>query len=148
MASEEVGSGRERVEWVDDKTFEKGDLVVQVRKLPLKRPRFSLGMGSKNHQDPSRTNRFVPLFSHGQGTIQITSVSHDFWELLKDAEDYVQGQLQAAEDAWVANRQTFEQRDIDRGKPKQRAGLSGGANSGKTEKKRRRHRENGGRRDD
>jgi len=124
---------RPRVEWVVDKSFEKDGVTVQVNKLPLRRPRYSVSVGRTMEKG---TSKFMALRSEGKGQISILKVSGTAYELLCEAEDYVQSELQYAEDQWVETQQHFETKDMNRGKKRAPVGLSGGPNSGKTARKR------------
>lgn len=124
---------RPRVEWVVDKSFEKDGITVQVTKLALRRPRYSVSVGRTMEHGTSKN---MALRSEGKGQISILKVSVTVYELLCEAEDYVQSELQYAEDQWVETQQHFEDRDMNRGKKSAPVGLSGGPNSGKTARKR------------
>lgn len=124
---------RPRVEWVLDKSFEKDGITVQVTKLPLHRPRYSVSVGRTMEHGTSKN---MALRSEGKGQIAILRVSITVYELLGEAEDYVQSELQYAEDQWVETRQFHESKDMNRGKKRSPVGLSGGPGSGKTARKR------------
>jgi hypothetical protein len=125
---------RPKVDWVEDRKFEREEIFVQVNRLPLRRPRFSLSVGRTMDED--RISRYFPLRSSGQGKIEIERISHILSTLLAEAEDYVQSELQYNEDTFQENRQFHEARGMAKDKKRAPVGLSGGPGSGKTARKR------------
>ncbi len=124
---------RPKVDWVEDKRFEREGLCVVVQKLPLRRVWYSVFVGRPMEKGISK---YLPIRGEGKGQVVIERVSSIISELLAEAEDYIQGELQYQEDCWVENQQHYEHKDMNRGKKKAPVGLSGGQNSGKTARKR------------
>lgn len=124
---------RDKVPWVDDRCFERDGLVVQVRKLPLSWPRFSLLIGRRTEKGISR---FLPLWSERGAQVRIKPTAAVLGALVGEAEDYIRGELQYAEDSYLQRQQARELRELDRDRPRARRGLSGGPGSGKTARKR------------
>jgi len=127
------GHQRPKVDWTDDKKFEKDGLCVVVRKLPLRWPRYALIVGVRSEIG---VGRFIPVRAFGKGKIELERVTPTLVELLTEAEDYAQSELQLIEDERIEERQRYETRDMNRGKPRAVVGLSGGPHSGKTAKRR------------
>ena len=123
---------RQRLEWKEDKRFEKDGLCVIVQKLALRRPKYSLYLGKIMEKGISR---YFPIFSEGKGQIAVKRVGVPLYDLIAEAEDYIQSELQILEDNWVEDRQFHENRSANRGKRGPQIGLSGGPNSGKTARK-------------
>ena len=123
---------RPRVDWVDDKRFTKDGLSVQVRKLPLRWPRYSIAVGTLVNEN---TLRFIPLRAAGKGKIVLDRVGAALAALIAEAEDYVWSELQYLEDQRIEERLHDEARELNRDKPRAKVGLSGGPNSGKTARK-------------
>jgi len=129
---------RPKVEWIEDRVFERDGIVVVVNKLPLWRPRYSLSVGFRraDRDETDRPGRFFSIWSQGQGKIKISRMAGVLFELSTEAEDYVSGELQRLEDDRTDQVRAREQRGMDRGKTKPLQGLSGGPGSGKTARKR------------
>lgn len=124
---------RQKVEWVENKRFERDGICVVVNKLPLHRPKFSVAVGRLMEKGVSK---FLPIFSHGRGSVEIDRVSEIVIHLLREAEEYIQSELQYLEDCNISNNQFYENKEMNKDKPRARVGLSGGPNSGKTARKR------------
>jgi hypothetical protein len=113
------GNDRPRIQWEDDKTFENDTHVVQVSKLPLRNPKFSISISGKNRD--GKPVRFMPVYGDGQGTIVVRPVLADLRELLDSAEAHIQRQLQWAEDERIEADQQRAARD--KGRDQKRPGL-------------------------
>lgn len=124
---------RPRVDWEEDKRFERDGFCVVVQKLPLRKPQYSVFVGRPMEKGISR---YLPIYSKGQGQITVQRVSTTIFDLLEEAEDYIQSECQRQADGWVEEQQYYEQRSMNRGKKKGPVGLSGGPGSGKTARKR------------
>lgn len=115
---------RPRVNWEDDKIFENETCIVQVSKLPLRYPKYSVSLGAKNRD--GKPMRFIPVFKEGQGLVRVRPILADLRELIDQAESYIQWELQKAEDCKVDD---MQRREVDReyrasrGGPQQRPGL-------------------------
>jgi hypothetical protein len=122
-----------KVDWIEDRVFERDGIKVVVQKLPLRWPRYSVFVGVDKGEHVSR---FMPLRSSGQGRITVDRISNTVAELLLEAEEYVQGELQYLEDTKIERVQDREFTHLMKEKPRGRRGLSGGPGSGKTARKR------------
>lgn len=128
------GGGREfrgpRAEWEDEETFEKDGIILQLRKLPLRWPRFSysIGMAGKDGQQL----RFISVETTGKEEVRVDSKADVIAELVARAEEYVRERKQALEDAAATERQDFGGGGGGYHQPR---GLSGGPGSGKTARK-------------
>lgn len=130
---------RPRVEWQNDRTFEDGDFIVQVTKLPLRWPRFNFTVSMKG-QD-GKVMRFIPLRTSGQGKVEVRSVADQIAALIRQAEDYVREQVQQLEDQNIEQRQTREARGMQRDQPRESYGLKKGSREGWKGRRRDRERE-------
>jgi hypothetical protein len=132
--------GKREVQWIVDKQFAADDgLTVQVNKLPLRWPRFSIIVGIlRVNGDEQSVSRYMPIMSagRGQGKIVINPIASKLMELLTQAQDYIQSELQRLEDSALENKIAWEEKSLNKDKPRPRVGLSGGPNSGKTAKRR------------
>ena len=126
---------RGKSSWVDDRVFERDGIVVQVRKLQIAKPRFDYLVGRRTDRGISR---FVPCWSEGsgKGAIRVKPTAQLVFSLIEEAEQYVRDELQYIEDCLIERRQSHEQRELNRGRPRPHRGLSGGPGSGKTARKR------------
>jgi len=132
-----MNDNRKKAEWFEDKKFERDGLCVAVQKLPLYHPRYSLIMGTPKSGDSGDfVSRFIPIFSKGQGLIEIKRVSNALAELTLLAEEYILSELQYLEDTRIETNQRYEERDLNKGKPRAQVGIGGGPGSGKTARKR------------
>jgi hypothetical protein len=102
-----------RAEWETDRSFENDQFVVQVNKLPLKVPKFSVSISAKSSQ--GRPMRFIPVRSEGQGIVRVRPILADLRELIDAAESYLQKQLQLAEDIKIDEMQQRELRKQPKG---------------------------------
>jgi hypothetical protein len=129
-----------RPQWETAKEFVRGNLVVRVQKLDLYRqPKFSIQVGTFGKKDPSRLIPFLPVEATSRGKIEIHSYWADVSELVRDAEHYVEQELQVHEDLYIEQAQERESRQMSRDKPKKRFGIgSPGKTARNREKKRRR----------
>ena len=114
---------RNQVEWVRDRDFRQGGIVVTVWKLPLHRPRFRFEVCCEGTEE--RVFRQFAVFSEGQGKLAFKHA----WNMesanaaVMQALEYIQGESQAAEDNRIEFMAGKEQRGMDKDKPKQRPGL-------------------------
>ena len=113
------GNDRPRTQWEDDKTFENDTHVVQVSKLPLRSPLYSVSISGKNRD--GKQVRFMPVYGEGQGMINVRPILADLRELLDSAEAHIQRQLQWAEDERIEESQRRAERD--KGQNKKPMGL-------------------------
>lgn len=120
-----------KVDWIEDKRFERDGLCVVVQKLPLRRARYSCFVGRPMEKGISK---YLPIFSEGTGSITIKRVGAIISDLLYEAEEYILGELQYQEDNWIEQRQFHEGKSLNRDKKRTPVGL-GGPNSGKTARK-------------
>jgi hypothetical protein len=130
----------DKPQWITAKEFVRGTLVVRVQKLDLyRRPKFSIQIGTFGKKDPSRLIPFLPVEATSRGKVEVHSYWADVSELVRDAEHYVEQELQVHEDLYIEQAQERESRQLSKEKPKQRRGIG---RSGKTardrENKRRR----------
>lgn len=135
------GNGRPdgpKANWEIEKTFEKDGIVVQLSKLPLRWPRFSYTVCARGGKDGDKIMRFMPVFARGKGKIEIERKAAAIHALVAEAEEYVRAHLQALEDRKIEKKQFYERKELQRGKPKAKRGLSGGPGSGKTDRRRQR----------
>jgi hypothetical protein len=124
-----------KVEWVEDKRFERDGLCVTVQKLPLRWPRYSIAVGIA--RDANYVARYMPVRVTGKGKLVLVNpVSQVLTNLMVEAEEYILSELQYLEDLVIEARQSQEQQEIGKDKPRPRVGLSGGPGSGKTARKR------------
>lgn len=119
---------KKRIEWVQDKIFQKdgSKLAVIVKKLPFHRPKYSLEIGTMIE---GRLMKFVNVESHGMGRIEINSVKHILVELITSAEEYILSESQKAEDITIAWKIEREQAALNQGKKET-------TRTGKTERER------------
>jgi hypothetical protein len=123
-----------RVEWQQDESFSDEGLVVQVNRLPLRRPRFSISVSFE--KDGGHPSRFLPVQSSVElGRVVMTDFADRVHALLQLAESHIFQQLQACAEQEQADRIAREQSHVNRG-PKPVVGLSGGPGSGKTARRR------------
>jgi hypothetical protein len=127
-------SQQPRVEWQRDESFSDEGLVVQVNRLPLRRPRFSICISFE--RDGGHPSRFLPVQSSVElGKVAMTDFADRVHALLQLAESHIFQQLQACAEQEQADRIAREQSHANRG-PKPVVGLSGGPGSGKTARRR------------
>jgi len=127
-----------RPEWQTVQEYTKGQLVVRVQKLDLyKGPKFTIQIGLPGKRDPARLSSFLPVESKTRGKVEVNSYWADVSEMVRDAEHYIEQELQVHEDLYVEQAQVREQRQLDKDKPKQRRGIgSPGKTARNREKKR------------
>jgi mRNA-degrading endonuclease toxin of MazEF toxin-antitoxin module len=111
--NQEQRQQRPRVEWQEDKTFENDFFIVQVSRLPLRVPKFSVSISAKNFD--GRPMRFIPVKAEGQGIVRVRPILADLIELIDTAESYLQKQLQLAEDLRIDEMQQREARSMPNG---------------------------------
>lgn len=104
---------RPRAEWESDRTFENDQFVVQVSKLTMRVPKFSVSISAKSFD--GRPMRFIPVKAEGQGIVRVRPILADLLQLIDEAESYLQRQLQLAEDARIDEMQERESRSVPRG---------------------------------
>ena len=121
--------------WIKDRVFENNDFVVLVSKLPLRRPRFSINIGMRRGEN---LQKFMPIQStgHGLGKVAVKPFASPLYQMLIEVQDYIQSELQRVEDEELEFKLQKETRQMNKDKPKQTAGLSGGFGSGKTARRR------------
>jgi hypothetical protein len=112
---------RQQSDWVPDKTFENDEFAVQVNKLPLRWPRFSLTINAKGKD--GKLTRFLAVRANGQGKVAVQPFADSIASLLRDVEGYVEKQLQAVEDSSITMKQDREFKNISKDHPKQQKGL-------------------------
>jgi len=117
---------RKPLAWLDVMTFEDGDLVVQVRKLDIRAPRFSISIGRVRND---RFLPFLPVFTEGQGKITVVHLFAKVGLLVQKAEEWVLEQVQRYEDEQLSYKQAYEERGVNKDKPKTK-------HTGKTERDR------------
>lgn len=121
--------------WIKDRVFENNDYVVVVNKLPLRRPKFSISIGVRRGE---RLHNFIPIQTtgHGFGKIGVVQFASPLYQMLTEAQEYIQSESQRTEDEEIQAKIDREAQQMNKTKPKQIAGLSGGFGSGKTAKRR------------
>lgn len=102
-----------RAEWQDDRSFENDHFVVHVSKLPLRVPKFSVSISAKSFD--GRPMRFIPVKAEGQGIVKVRPILADLIELIDTAENYLQKQLQLAEDIRIDEMQQREAQRMPKG---------------------------------
>ena len=115
---------RER-EWVKDRVFTRGRIAVTVWKLVPGRPKFRFDIGCLGKEEDDRVFRGFIVGFRGRGKLRMF---HDcepevLSALVDEALDYMYAEAQASEDKWVERRIHYEEKDLNRGKPRQRPGL-------------------------
>jgi hypothetical protein len=128
-------------EWQTVQEYVKGNgLVVRVQKLDLyKGPKFTIQIGVPSKNDPKRLTPYLPVHSTARGKVQVNSYWADLSEAVREAEHFIEQELQVHEDLYIEQAQERESRQLDRDKPKQRRGIgSPGKTARNREKKRRR----------
>jgi hypothetical protein len=123
-----------QVQWSEDEVFSQDGVTVRVNCLPLRKPQFSVSVtfevGGRN---PSR---FLPVRSDVKlGKVVLQEVSTVLHSLMQQAEFHIWEKTQAAVDEQTVARIERERSQLERG-PKPVKGLSGGAGSGKTARRR------------
>lgn len=109
-------------DWKKVKEFEEHGVVVIVSALEGRgRPKFNIEVGSRGKN--GRIMRYFPIYTDGQGRIEIQRVSGYIAKLTDAAEDWIQEESQRREDEFIARRLEREQKQLDRDKPKPVAGL-------------------------
>ena len=101
------------VEWKLITVLEEGDIGVEVKKLPLPKPRYSMSVVSKR-KDGTWAPRFAIFTASDQGVVNIASRANDINTLLVQAEMLIQADAQEAEDSYWNRKREFEQRNVDR----------------------------------
>jgi hypothetical protein len=104
----------ERVDWEECEVFQNDKFIVQVSKLPLRYPLYSLSISAKSPTD-GRSLRFIPVKAEGQGIVQVRPVLADLRELLDSAEAYIERKLQYVEDQRIEDMQAREARQTPKG---------------------------------
>jgi hypothetical protein len=116
MGQEQRGQQR----WETVEIVQAGSLAIEVSKLPVGRPKYSICVGSRVGED---FKRFIPIFTTGQGKIEIdrerTGDLKAILATLIDAlEETVLKDAQAAEDAFIDRKQHHEKKGEYRPKKK------------------------------
>ena len=112
---------RPKVEWISDKEFKNECFIVRVNKLPIRNAKYSISISYLTDKD--RESRFIPMKSSGQGKIVLDSPMDKLFQLISQAESYIETELQRLEDYRIEQLEGREKRDLDRGKPKQKRGI-------------------------
>lgn len=112
-----------KMEWVKDREFTQGDVVVTVWKLPLRRPKFRFDISCKGRDD--RVFRSFLVHFSGKGKLQMHHGCNvaALQNLVTEAEGYIQGEAQVVEDERIDQMVAYEERDLNKGKPRQPPGL-------------------------
>jgi hypothetical protein len=132
---------RPEVQWEVVKTFgHDSGYTVRVQKLPLKhRPRFSLEVG-QIRKDGKFSRYINPAFSVSEGTATVTPIPASvLYELIAQAEAYVQAELQASvteEFQYRTRRDAWSSGQAQEPGFKDRGGSKGPRRTGKTERER------------
>lgn len=118
--SENTHSKSNGMAWETVQVFEKlvpndkfpvpGYVVVRVaRAIVGNRERYSYTVGFRRSDQDRATPHFPTLVS-GQGKIDTVKFAEALGEVLKEVETYIQEELQKAEDHYIAEKQSREQR--------------------------------------
>ncbi len=102
---------------------EKLGIRIQVNRLPITPARFSFSIGKIGNEGRFMSFLNVTHKGYGRGKIEIERTDMTVCELIRDAEDWCQAQLQIAEDERIEKLQAKEHRELQRDKPKPRPGL-------------------------
>jgi len=90
-------SNRDRAQWVEDEVFSNEHFVVQVSKLALRRPQFSISIsGLTRAGKPVRHIR--ARYDACNGKVTLVPIHAALREVLERAEGYIERQLQYAQD--------------------------------------------------
>lgn len=106
---------QQKTEWKTDKVFTDtaSGLAVEVQRLPLQRPKFSILIGQV--RDGGGVGRFVrPNTTVENAKVNVTKNGMTLARLYDEALLYVEGELQSIEDDYILRKQLREQRQIDR----------------------------------
>lgn len=115
------GYEKQKLEWEVIKDFtpaedpEKLYLVVRVSASKGFRPRYSIQVGRLGKDESGSAGRVfnhLPIFTRGQGRIEIIRVAKALTELIKEAEDFVHNAAQYNEDLAIEARQSKEKRGM------------------------------------
>lgn len=106
-----------RPEWEIVKEFQDAgtSLMVQVRRLPIARPKYSMRVGSVG-RDGQFSPFFQPLVEVVNAKVEIAFCGAALSRLFDEATLYVQEQLQAQEDDYIERKQYREYQQIQRTK--------------------------------
>jgi hypothetical protein len=133
---------RPKVDWAQDRAFEDEHFIIQVTKLPLRWPRYNYTVCCKGKE--GKIMRFIPVAAKGQGKIEVRRTAQQLASLITQAEDYIEQQLQQAEDVNIAERQEREGRSARfNGPVDPPMGLKRGSKEGWKNERRDRERERG-----
>jgi hypothetical protein len=112
---------RPRVNWEVVKFFENQSFLVEISKLPLRYPKFSISISGRNRG--GNPGRFIPVTgSASNGVFTVRPILADLRELIDSAENYIQRELQRSEDQRIDDAEARARKNESRG-PQQRPGL-------------------------
>jgi hypothetical protein len=115
---------RQRVEWVEDRKFRRNSVVVTVWKLPLRYPQFRFDIGCVGKEEGRTFRSFLVKFEgRGKLTMQCSFDPNDLAAAVAEAQGYMTGEAQAAEDSRVERQVQYEERGLNKDKPKPVMGL-------------------------
>lgn len=112
------------ISWAPDRQFKQDGVVVTVWKLALRRPLFRFDIGCEG-KEPGKPYRQFAVFSEGQGKLKFRHA----WDpevasqLVKQALEYIYGECQAVEDERIEQKSAYEQRGLNKNKPRPTLGL-------------------------
>ena len=123
-----------RVAWYEGAVYSSNGTTVRVNVLPLRVPQFSVTLSYETEgKNPSRFLRVNCRYNLGQVTVD--PFDETVHGLMQQAFMFISEKAQEAADLHMASRIEREKSQLERG-PKPVKGLSGGAGSGKTAKRR------------
>lgn len=115
---------RPRVEWAKDREFKRNGMVVTVWKLPLRYPQFRFDVGCEGKEEGKIYRGFLVKFEgRGKLKMQCSFDPDALVALVAEAQSYMTGEAQAAEDARVERQAQYEERGLNKDKPKAVMGL-------------------------
>jgi len=125
---------RPRTEWYEGAVYSSNGTTVRVNVLPLRIPQFSVTLSYEvEGKNPSRFLRVNCRYNLGKVTVD--PFDETVHGLMQQAFMFIAEKSQEAADSHMVTRIEREKSQLERG-PKPVKGLSGGAGSGKTAKRR------------
>lgn len=106
---------RPKVDWQVMAVLEDGNIGVEVKKLPLTKPRYSLTLVSKRKDNTWAPRVNVDTYA-SNARVTVASQSMQIAKLISEGEQLIEADAQAAEDAFWESKRKNEERKLNRGR--------------------------------
>ncbi len=103
--------------WSVIRDFERDGVLVQVSASDARRPRYTVRVGRRGERG---IIPFLQCYIVGQGKVSVRPIATVVYELLAEAETFVQGLAQEHEDKYLAEKIQHEERGATRDGKKRR----------------------------